>query len=304
MFDPAQAALRTHQRGAGAMRRAAALLALALAAGCAGTATETAPSPTAQGVEQRRQAEMATCMKGKGFKYIAFVAKGKTPSQERQAASNGDYGAMKSFRAKYGFGHFATYIYPKEFESPMVKPDNPEINPNAQFKSALSEQQRKAYEKAYDSCYTAAIQKITGKVVKSEMDHYEQVEEARTQAKSRTLDGEPGLVEKATSMADCLRGEGYRTVSANPTAMATRGYDEARAMVVNLGKSDDIDDSKLGEGQFFEPMLTAAQARPYLTKEIKIALDDLECGKDFYAAYLPKAQEIEAKVNEEYGVRT
>ena len=286
------------------MRRAAALLALALATGCAGVATETAPSSPAQGVEQRRQAEMATCMKGEGFKYVAFVAKGETPSPERQAANNGDYGAMKAFRAKYGFGHFATYIYSKEFPNPMVKPDDPEIDPNAQLRSALSDQQRKAYAKAYDSCYVASIKKITGKVVKSEMDHFDQVEEARTQAKRRSLDGDPGLVEKAANMADCLRGEGYRAASNNPTAMATRGWDEARAMVEELGRSDDIDDSRLGEGQFFEPALTAAQARPYLTKEIRIALDDLECGKDFYAAYLPKAQEIEAKVNEEYGVRS
>ncbi|MEV0611810.1 hypothetical protein AB0I81_00705 [Nonomuraea sp. NPDC050404] len=283
------------------MRRAAIFLALALAAGCAETKAETAPNAAPQGVEQRKEAELATCMKGKGFTYIAFVAKGKALTPERKAANAGDYAAMKTVRAKYGFGHFAVYIYPNEFETPMIKPDNPEVNPNWRIQSSLSEQQRKAYASAHNSCYVAAIKMVTGKVVKSAVDHYEQLEKAKTQAKSRALDGDSVLVEKAVSMADCLRGKGYRAPKTNPTAMATRGNDEVRAIVENLARTDDVDDSKLGEGQFYEPMLTAAQARPYLTKEIKVALDDLECGKDFYAAYMPKAEEISAKVNQEYG---
>lgn len=286
------------------MRRAAALLTLALAAGCGSTAAETDPSPQAQGVEHRLEAELATCMKGKGFKYVAFVAKGRKLSAQRKAANSGDYAAMKAERGKYGFGQFSLYVYPKKFDSPMYKPEKPEIDPNWAIQSSLSEQQRKAYEAARESCYTAAIKKITGKVVKSSMDHYEQAEKAKTQAKARELDGDPALVEKATRMADCLKGRGYRAPKVNPSAMATRGSDEIRAQVVNLGKTDDVDDSKLPEGQFYEPTLTAAQARPYLTKEIKVALDDLECGKDFYAAYLPREQEITAKVDEEYGLRT
>ncbi|MEU7899005.1 hypothetical protein AB0B45_39880 [Nonomuraea sp. NPDC049152] len=286
------------------MRRAAAFLALALAAGCGSTPAETDPNPQAQGVEHRLEAELATCMKGKGFKYVAFVAKGRKLSAQRKAANNGDYAAMKAERGKYGFGQFSLYVYPKEFDSPMYKPENPEIDPNWAIQSSLSEQQRKAYEDARESCYTAAIKKITGKVVKSSTDHYEEADKAKTQAKARELDGDPALAEKATRMADCLKGQGYRVPKVNPSAMATRGSDEIRAQVVNLGKTDDVDDSKLPEGQFYEPTLTAAQARPYLTKEIKMALDDLECGKDFYAAYLPREQEITAKVDEEYGLKT
>ncbi|MGV9303686.1 hypothetical protein ACWDLG_09960 [Nonomuraea sp. NPDC003727] len=291
------------QRRVRATRRAAALLTLALATGCAGTATQAASSPAVQGVEQRKEAELATCMKGKGFKYVAFVAKGRTLSQERKAAGSGDYAAMKSVRGKYGFGHFAVYVYPKEYESPMFEPENPEVNPNWKIQSSLSQQQRKAYSSAYETCYVAAIKKITGKVVASSMDHYEQVDKARTQAKTRALDGDPVLAEKAASMAECLKGKGYRAPKTNPTAMAVRGDEQVRAMVVNLGKTDDVDDSKLPEGRVYEPTLTAAQARPYLTREIRIALDDLECGKGFYPAYLPKANEIDAKVDEEFGMR-
>ncbi|MFE3448447.1 hypothetical protein ACFXJ8_05880 [Nonomuraea sp. NPDC059194] len=286
------------------MRRAAALFALALAAGCGGTPAETAtePSTQAQGVEHRKEAELATCMKGKGFKYVAFVAKGRKLSEQRKAANSGDHAAMQAERGKYGFGHFSLYVYPKDFDSPMYKPDNPEIDPNWAIQTSLSEQQYKAYNTALDACYASAIKKITGKTVKSSMDYYEQADKTKTQVKARELDGDPALTEKAATMADCLKGKGYRVPKANPTALATRGWEETRAQVEHLGKTDDVDDSKLPEGQFYEPTLTPAQARPYLTKEIKAALDDLECGKDFYAAYLPKEQEIDGKVNDEYGL--
>ncbi|WP_431895687.1 hypothetical protein [Nonomuraea sp. bgisy101] len=302
---PANTAKGAQRRAVRPAWCAAGFLTLALLAGCGATAAETEPSPqAAQGIEQRKEAELATCMKGKGFKYVAFVAKGRQLSEQRKAAFGGDYAAMKAERGKYGFGHFSLYVYPKEFDSPMYKPEKPEINPNWAIQSSLSEQQRKAYDDAHESCYTAAIKKLTGKVVKSSMDHYEQVAKARTQAEIRELDGDPTLVEKAARMADCLKGQGYRVSKTNPTAIATRGSDEIRAQVENLGKTDDVDDSKLPEGQFYEPTLTAAQARPYLTKEIKVALDDLECGKDFYAAYLPREQEIDTKVDAEYGIRT
>ncbi|MEV4164331.1 hypothetical protein [Nonomuraea dietziae] len=285
------------------MRRATALLALALAAGCGGTAAQTtAPSPEAQGVEQRKEAEMATCMKQKGFKYVAYVSPPKQLSDQRKKAFSGDYESMRAERAKYGFGHFALYVYPKEFPNPMVKPDNPDIDPNWAIQSSLSEEQRKAYQSARDACYLAAVKKITGKEVKSVEDHFEQAEKTKIQTHARLLDTDPALVEKAEAMADCLKGKGYRVGRTNPSAIARRGTDEVREQVVQIGKTDDIDDSKLARGQFFEPSLTAEQARPHLTKEIKVALDDLECGKDFYAAYLPKEQEIDRRVYTEFGI--
>ncbi|MEU1728538.1 hypothetical protein [Nonomuraea sp. NPDC005692] len=51
----------------------------------------------------------------------------------------------------------------------------------------------------------------------------------------------------------------------------------------------------------FGAMLTPAQAQPYLAKEIKAALDDLECGKDFYRAYTPKVEAITQRIAEEFG---
>ncbi|GAA3473831.1 hypothetical protein [Nonomuraea roseola] len=286
------------------MRRATALLALALAAGCGGTATQTAaPRPEAQGVEQRKEAEMATCMKQKGFKYVAYVSPPTQLSDQRKKAFSGDYESMRAERAKYGFGHFSFYVYPKEYENnPMVKPDNPDINPNWAIQSSLSAEQRKSYQSASEACYATIMKKITGKEVKSMMDHFEQADKAKTQALARELDSDPALAEKAKAMADCLMGKGYRVSKSNPTAIAQRGSAEIRAQVVHLGKTDDMDDSKLEPGNFYEPTLTAEQARPYLTKEIKVALDDLECGRDFYAAYLPREQEIHRRIDLEYGM--
>ncbi|MEV2267643.1 hypothetical protein [Nonomuraea africana] len=285
------------------MRRVTALLALTLVAGCGGTAAETAaPSPGGQGVEQRKEAEMATCMKQKGFKYVAYVRPPVQLSDQRKKASSGDYESMRAERAKHGFGHFSLYVYPKEHPNPMVKPDNPDIDPNWAIQGSLSEEQRKAYQSAKDACYAAALKKVTGKDVKSVIDHYDVAEKARDQALARELDTDPSLAEKAQVMADCLKGKGYRVGKTNPTAIAERGTAEIRAQVVEIGKTDDIDDSKLTPGQYYEPSLTAEEARPYLTKEIKVALDDLECGKDFYAAYLPKQQEIFKRIDAEFGM--
>jgi hypothetical protein len=56
-----------------------------------------------------------------------------------------------------------------------------------------------------------------------------------------------------------------------------------------------------GENVVLRSNLKPAQARPYLAEEIKAALKDLECGKDFYPAYAPKAMEITSRVFQEFG---
>ncbi|WP_433519512.1 hypothetical protein ACQP2T_30585 [Nonomuraea sp. CA-143628] len=57
----------------------------------------------------------------------------------------------------------------------------------------------------------------------------------------------------------------------------------------------------LGKTVIFRPNLKPARARPYLDKEIKAALKDLRCGKDFYPAYSPKAIEITSRVYQGFG---
>jgi hypothetical protein len=41
--------------------------------------------------------------------------------------------------------------------------------------------------------------------------------------------------------------------------------------------------------------------RPHAVVVLAVADDDLECGKDFYAAYTPKKQELDLRVRREFG---
>jgi len=64
------------------------------------------------------------------------------------------------------------------------------------------------------------------------------------------------------------------------------------------------DDDKRFEGVeiLVVPSMTADEARPYLAREIKEALDDLECGKDFYPVYAPRSRDIDHRVYAEFGM--
>ncbi|MER6948731.1 hypothetical protein ABT294_32400 [Nonomuraea sp. NPDC000554] len=75
-----------------------------------------------------------------------------------------------------------------------------------------------------------------------------------------------------------------------------------RAEKTEIAKRDDIPDDDLPKGQYFEPShLAPAVARRHLDREIKMALEDLECGRGFYAAYLPKSHLLEEQISEQYG---
>ncbi|MBE1563446.1 hypothetical protein [Nonomuraea africana] len=49
------------------------------------------------------------------------------------------------------------------------------------------------------------------------------------------------------------------------------------------------------------PELSSEAARPYLTREIRAALDDLECGKEFHPMSSPKRTSLQARVDAEFG---
>ncbi|MEV4186201.1 hypothetical protein AB0J28_32715 [Streptosporangium canum] len=51
----------------------------------------------------------------------------------------------------------------------------------------------------------------------------------------------------------------------------------------------------------FTPGLSPDEARPYLVGEVKAALDDLECGRDFHAAFKPRQQKIHDRVYRKFG---
>ncbi|MBB5775569.1 hypothetical protein [Nonomuraea jabiensis] len=291
-----------------------ALLALAVLCGCGGAAetAATPPSPsaaTAAAKDKKHQLEAAKadCMKQKGFKYVAWVRPEPPQSDEDRRRDAGDYQAMRKYREKYGFEVFAEYIYPKELNAPAAQGESPDQDPNMKIQGALSEAQLGAYHKAKDACMATAGKQVLGVTLKSSLDYYNQIALTRKRATATTIDTDPKLVELATAMATCLKGKGYAVTDTTPTALAKRGRDVFTAQQDKLGREQDdtVPDiappAKKGENQpIHMPSLTAEQARPYLAKEIKAALDDLECGKDFYPVFAPRKSAIDAQVRAQF----
>ncbi|MEV1239772.1 hypothetical protein ACIBO2_39435 [Nonomuraea sp. NPDC050022] len=295
------------------------VLALAVTAvlgGCGGNAeppgkSATPPSkPATMAQEKRRQFESvkADCMKQKGFKYIAYVPPEDPDTDEERKRKAGDYEALKAQRAKYGFGVFSVYVHPKGPDSPDNMPDLSGADPNGKIWTKLSPAQRKSYWKAVGACIVVAAKQALGKKVSSDMDLLEQADAVSNRAYEREIDGDAELVKLASSMATCLTGKGYKVSDTRPSELQQRGWRAFLDQEDQIGRQqrEDVPDvpsppKKGGVKRTFGATLTPAQAKPYLAKEVKAALDDLECGKDFYRVYTPKSEAIEQKIDEEFG---
>ncbi|MBB5782315.1 hypothetical protein [Nonomuraea jabiensis] len=255
---------------------------LATLTGCASTGgTETAATPSADPANQQRQTQtqLAACMKGRGFTYHPMVSMPELPDAVKQEIS-GDYSAMKKYRSKYGFGFAASIIYPNDGVGRMARQvgeGDSAKDPNGKVVAGLSKPQQEAYFQAMEACNLELINKATGKKHKSMQEAAKAQSEMMKQIISREIDGDPKLTELARAFADCLKGKGYQVTSQRPSDIARS---TESSFLTEFGK--------LGGKR--QP--TADEARPLLQREIKAALDDLECGKDFYAAYRPKANEV------------
>ncbi|MFI6173928.1 hypothetical protein ACIA8R_00115 [Nonomuraea sp. NPDC051191] len=286
-----------------------ALLALAVLCGCGGATESAAPSAgsTAEGKEVQLEAAKADCMKQKGFKYVAYVTPHKPGTEDDKSRMRGNYPAMKKYREKYGFGVFAQHVYPKEMGSTTSLDNEP--NPNMKIQSALSKAQLQAYRKALDACQVSAANKVLGLKLKSAEDFYDAQFKASVRARKGKLNTDPELVELATAMATCLKGKGYAVGDTAPVAMAELGQKTWLGNEDKLGREqmDDVPDvappaTDDKVPMYYTPTLTPEQAKPYLAKEIRAALDDLECGKDFYPAFLPKEQAVQGQVSAQFGM--
>ncbi|MEV6986199.1 hypothetical protein AB0M95_33740 [Sphaerisporangium sp. NPDC051017] len=256
---------------------------------------------------QAREEIRAECMRRRGFRYVPFLSTYVNPirrdAAEARARDAGEYPAMRRFREKYGFGIFALYAYPREFGNPQVETDAP-VNPNNTIAMALSRTQFAAYGKAGDACYSKAVKMTTGKDVTSITDHMIQANERIDRLVTRELDGDPRLAALGADMARCLRNKGYSVPSGTPSALARRGPEVFHAEEKALGRAmarPAIEAGDLPDHDYF-PSLMAADATPYLTREIRAALDDLECGRRFYRAYEPGHAAIVRRAYVEYGL--
>ncbi|AWS46796.1 hypothetical protein DKM19_41365 [Streptosporangium sp. 'caverna'] len=233
------------------------------------------------------EAMRADCMKQKGFKYVPNVpAPLQTISEERRLEISGDYPAMLKYREKHGFGVYFTFAYPDDPEEGIPDPIS---DPNMELAQSLSKTQYNAWTAADNACYAAAFTTLTGKKASSMDDVYAQADNLYVKTKERRLDGDPRLVELAGDFGDCLKSEGYPVASLKPTAMAfSTGLLFEEERTANMVKR-----MKSGEAQTVEAVrMPPGEARPHLAKEIKAALDDLECGKDFYAAFRPRDSKL------------
>lgn len=198
---------------------------------------------------------------------------------------------MRKYREKYGFGIFSVSVYSEE------DTDQPLPNPNMELWPSLSATQRKAWDAADNVCYAAVFKKFTGKTVTSQQDVYDQVDALVLKTRKRLLDGDPRLAELAGDFGDCLKGKGYPVTSLRPTALEARGWD-----TFDKQRTTAVDKHRESGAEGIDALLLPPDAaRPYLAKEIKAALDDLECGKDFYAEFLPMDKKVEDEVWDQFG---
>ncbi|MET8387103.1 hypothetical protein ABZV14_29310 [Streptosporangium canum] len=284
----------------------AAALALAVLTGCG---TEAAPSaaPTAAGKTsatadphgKRRQMETmrADCMKRKGFKYQPYVPSGSGRMDRDLREIRTDYATLLKQREERGFGVFYPYVHPDQPSGPEEAAKKYQRNPNLDLAGKLSDTQSRAREATDKACYAAAYKKLTGKTVTPGNDTSRQMNKMYEQAANRELDGDPRLVELAAAYGDCLKGKGYPVISLKPTTMSrnTRSrFDAELEEALSVRRGQGTEDGA-------DPELTPDEAKPYLAKEIKASLDDLECGKGFYTEFLPRNTELGMRIFREFG---
>ncbi|MET9967236.1 hypothetical protein ABZZ80_15270 [Streptomyces sp. NPDC006356] len=232
---------------------------------------------------------IAACMKKKGFTYTPYVAGAGSGGQE-EAVGGADYALAKQYRKKYGFGLYAGAVYPDDLKAPNSKASRKsQENPNTRYVAQLTPAQQKTYTQALgqyaidgansgptDGCLKEAQLKVYGS---GKNAAEQQKEDAAAAEKNRqaglALNGDAELVRLAQSYASCLRKEGITVTTTQPTGIADD---------VLFGLSSKM--PQQGTAQ-----MSKEEALPLLTHEIDVALKDLECGKDFRAAYFPKLKE-------------
>ncbi|MEV6864029.1 hypothetical protein AB0M44_23845 [Streptosporangium subroseum] len=282
----------------------AAALAMALLSGCGAETTPSAapsgekasPATDPHGKRRQMEAMRADCMKQKGFKYIPNIPPPLTTSSKASLLDrSGEYSAMRKYREKHGFGVYFASAYPDDPEEGWPKPIP---DPNMELAQSLSKTQYNARTVADNACYAAVFTKLTGKKVSSTDDVYAQAETMYMKARERQLDGDPQMVELAGDFGDCLKSKGYPVASRKPTAMAFN----SGLIFQEQNNADLIKRLKSGEAKTPEAMrMTPDEARPYLAREIKASLDDLECGRDFYAVFRSRDTKLFEGIWNEFG---
>ncbi|MFD7445907.1 hypothetical protein [Streptomyces sp. NPDC059909] len=239
------------------------------------------------------QNAIAACMKKQGFIYTPVAPVDPVDSWTDDGL---DYKLTKKYRQKYGFGIYAKIVYPNDPQAQGggMPLDDAADTANGKYVASLTSAQKTAYDKAMgvpgqeakaggewpDGCLKSARKEVYGTTSSQEIGAQTT---ARNKANGQALNGDPKLVALAQSYASCLKGHGIPVTTTQPTDIhemvkfhalrsAAPGTD---ASVVNP------------DGTPMETM-SKDEALPLLTRDIELAMQDLECGREFRAAYFPK----------------
>jgi hypothetical protein len=237
-----------------------------------------------QAQDKRSRAEnmIADCMKQQGFTYVPYApatsASPSSPSIRGQNPALVPYEDLNAFRQKYGFGVYAADVYPQD---PAVasRQATAQSNPNEAIKTGLDPARREAYSKALygegkgnGGCANDSMKAVFGDTP---------ADDAAKQAEARqaqlAFESDPGVLQAAHAYASCLNGQGHKVSSTKP---GTIEESLRQALITARGQ---------GQGS-----LTGDAARTALDNEIRQAMDDLECGKDYFVAAKPFVTKLRA----------
>ncbi|MFF3561353.1 hypothetical protein ACFYXS_15055 [Streptomyces sp. NPDC002574] len=234
---------------------------------------------------------IAACMKSQGFTYTPVAPEDLAASW---ATDGADYELTEKHRQKYGFGFYAKVVYADDPQVPgsEAAEKNSTDTVHSDYRDTLTPEQRTAYDKAlggppdpktgekdWSGCQGSAEKQVYGSTTPQQRGDETA---AQYQANAQALNGDPKLIALAQSYASCLRKDGIPVTTTRPTEIGE---------MVKLQANSSVPPSVMGavnsDGSPMEPM-SKSEALPLLTKEIDLAMQDLECGKEFRAAYFPK----------------
>ncbi|MEV1025018.1 hypothetical protein [Streptomyces sp. NPDC050264] len=232
---------------------------------------------------------IAACMKKQGFTYTPVAPESLADSW---ATDGADYTLTKKYRQKYGFGLYAGIVYPND-ASTAARQDSDDT-PNADYVNTLTPAQKTAYNKALGSPPDpkSGEKKSTGCQGEADTSVYgsEPVQErsttteSRNQANAQALNGDTKLVALAQSYASCLKKEGISVTTTQPTGIG----EMVKLQALKSAPAGAGGVAAVEEDGSTQKSLSKEEALPLLTKDIELAMRDLECGKEFRAAYFPK----------------
>jgi hypothetical protein len=299
-----------------------AILSVALITGCGGpktgdTATDKNDSASSavkdtttqelNDAQLKVENEIADCMKKQGFTYVPnpFIAESNDLPLMRYGGSPSYLQSdsdVRKWREKYGFGLTSALVYPND---PQVAEDSDEgKNPNAAIVDKLDPARRDAYRKALtgstdgngyepktDSKKKNAAElqansdnSCQGKAGRADQDQVEAKEASRKKSNHQIVlkfQNDSAVVSAVKEYGNCLKERGHKVALSNPLP---------RNVLDGVTRD------------FLAPLEAAPDsinAKEELVKEVKLALDDVDCRTSYAKIVRTKYPQVVAAENTE-----